>query len=222
MIKDYPGKYIPGDTPLHKIPAGVKLWGMLALVLAAALVRSPVAVGCLVAINIILGLMSAGKKPRLMWVDIRLLLFQVPVVILLYYWRYGRDSLGLGLLVGLKVIMAVYPALLLQRTTDPGGMLAALRRVLPAKLAFLMIVGLRFLPLMIKEAKAIHHAQTLRGAQVSAKSLRTRQGFKDFVDCLMVPLVRRIGRLSDEIAMAAQIKGVGAGTSKNRKPNQSR
>lgn len=221
MRKDYPGKYTPGDTLLHRLPAGLKLTAMMLMILAAALARSPLSVGALAALNLALGLAASWKKPRRMWVDIRLLLFQLPVVVLLYYWKYGPDSLLQGLLVGLKVVMAVYPALLLQRTTDPGGVLAALSRVLPAKLAFLMTVGLRFLPLLIREAKAIHHAQTLRGARVSPKALRTRQGVKDFVDCLLVPLVRRVGKISDEIALAAQIKGVGEATNKSRKPKQS-
>lgn len=83
------------------------------------------------------------------------------------------EGLGIGVARSFRFANPFFFGLLVAMTTDPVLMTRGLVRLrLPFELAFMVLAGLRFLPLVMEEARHIAEAQTVRGVKGRYRRLR--------------------------------------------------
>lgn len=211
--RERPGRawhYRDGTTPLHRLPAGAKLLAATLLGAAAVAAREPAALLALLAL-LVLGYRVARVPAAELARDAAPLAMQAVVVVGLYGLRDGVAGLLPGLRTAGQVALFFLPAALLLRTTSQARLLATLERWLPERLAFACATTLRFAPVFAREAREIVDVARLRGARLSWRDAARPAGWRDAVSCVGVPLVARALHHADEVALAAEIRGLGAG-----------
>lgn len=210
LADGYPGQHQPGISMVHRCPAGVKFVAALSLSMGALFARDWWSVGALVGVHVGLYLL-AGLGVACLWRDVRALLLQFPLVLALYLLRSDPvAALDRAGIVSLQIALALLPTLVLQRTTRPDQLMRGLRLVIPQRLAFVLFTSLRFLPLVMREAKSIYLHQILRGARIAPRQLVDPRNWPDLVHCLILPLIIRVLAMARDAAVAAASRGMGA------------
>ncbi|MGE4506280.1 MAG: energy-coupling factor transporter transmembrane component T, partial [Desulfovibrionaceae bacterium] len=109
----------------------------------------------------------------------------------------------------LRIVLMINVVLGLALTSRIQSVLTALKSLrLPAVLYIPASVMIRFIPTFIGDARQIHQTLRIRGYPVTPGAL-LRHPLRS-VRVLFVPLVFRALRSADDLAMAAELKGVGA------------
>jgi biotin transport system permease protein len=189
----------PGDSLVHRLPAGAKL---IALALAGTglmLVHGPPALaGALAAA---LALFPVARLPLVeAWRALRPLL---PVLALLVLVQGLLVSWEAGAAIGLRVSALILAAALVTLTTSVSAMVAAIAHglrplrplgVAPERVAFALTLAIRFVPVLAATAAAIREAQGARGL-----------GSSPFA--LAVPLVVRSLAAAEAAAEAIEARG---------------
>lgn len=217
------GQYRPVSSPLHRLPTAAKLAGCLALVAAAVYLESPWGLAGLLAVDLAL-YAWAGLGWRALWRDLHFWLAQMAVVLVLYWLKDGLDGLGPGAVTGLRIMLFFLPGLVASRTTSATRLMADLGRLMPARMAFLAYVSLRYLPFFARELGDIAQAQRLRGARLGPRQALNPLNWGDVLNCLMIPLMVRALQTAGEAALAAQVRGLGGAPAAqpNREPTPRR
>lgn len=194
------GTYSPGDSLLHRLPAGAKLLLLVAAALATHWLDRPwrVAVALLLtgvlyaAARIPPALLVAQVRP-LWWLAVVLGAFQWWV----NGWRTAADVVGvLALLVLLAALVT-----LTTRTTAMVDTVVRLCRPLrhvgvdPERIGLLLALGIRSVPVVIGLARQVREAQLARGLGTSPTAFA-------------VPLVVRSLRHADALGEALAARGV--------------
>jgi biotin transport system permease protein len=194
------GLYLHGDSPVHRAPAGLKL-ALLAIGLSAVtLLASPITVAvALVVVVAVAALARVGAKALvaqvrpLLWVVVALGLFQW----LLSGWRAAVTVCG-------SILLAVLSAALVTLSTRTEDLLDAvvrglgpLRRigVRPERVALLLALVIRTVPVLVRIVEEVREARIARGAQRSARAFA-------------VPVVIRTVRHADRLGEALVARGV--------------
>jgi biotin transport system permease protein len=193
------GLYLPGSSPLHRLPAGVKL-GALALAGAGSVwVDTPAQTAA--ALIIVLALHPLGRSPArvvtdmlrpLLWVLVPLSVFQVIVA------GPARAAVVVGVILALVLLANLVT--LTTRTTDLIDVVVTLCRpvrvlgVDPVRVGLLLNLAIRCVPLVIELATEVRDAQRARGLESSPRAL-------------VVPLLVRTLRRADEIGEALVARG---------------
>lgn len=228
------GRYIPGDSPLHRLDPRIKLLGVLLLSITIFLAKSPVAYG--VQLAFVAALVAISRTSlRLLWRGLKpVLIFLLISALFNAFFTAGQPLLQLGsftitregtLLSGIafyRVITLVVVASLLTLTTSPLRLTDGLERLLrpfkriglPAEeIALMMTIALRFIPTLIDEADRIIKAQAARGADVTSRNLAQR--IKGMVP-ILVPLFVSAFRRAEELATAMEARGYRGGDGRTR------
>jgi energy-coupling factor transporter transmembrane protein EcfT len=168
------------------------------------------------ALGTLLALMVAGYRvarlsARELWQDSRWLALQGLVVVALSVARYGVEGIGSGSLTAVKIALFFLPGALLLRTTPTMQLIEVLRGLLPPRFSFAVGTSLRFVPYFARELYDIWGAQRLRGARLEARDLWRPGAWRDWVECVGVPMAVRAIHTANEAALAAEIRGIGAG-----------
>lgn len=194
------GLYVPGDSPVHRTPAGVKLVLLAVGLSAATVLASPttVLIG-LAAVLLLAGVAGVGGRAvlaqvrPLLWVLAALAAVQV----VLTGWRAAVVVCG-------SILLAVLAAGLLTLTTRTEDLLDAIVRglgplrrlgVRPDRIALLLALVIRTVPVLARIAAEVREARVARGAQRSARALA-------------VPMVVRTVRYADRLGEALVARGV--------------
>lgn len=192
--------YVAGDTWLHRLGAGRKLF---ILALAGTLMfglRSPgpLAVACLV---VALLLWSARIGWRRFWAQARGLAFLAVMVVGFTAWVQGIEA---ATVAGLRMASLIGLALAVTFTTTTSALMEALAAGLRPlhrrgwvdadSVAFTIALTLRFIPELQRRWLAIREAQAARG--IRANPVR-----------LAVPMVVAILQSADAIAEAVDARG---------------
>lgn len=102
--------------------------------------------------------------------------------------------------------LMVTAGLIFAFTTSPNNLAQALEKMhFPAPLSFTLTITLRYIPTLAREAGAIMNALKLRGINLSAWDIIRRPSY--FYRGIIIPLLIRTLKLSDEIAIAAESRG---------------
>lgn len=222
-----PFEYQDGESFLHRLHPNVKLaWVLLTLLVVLA----PYGLNAGSFLGLALWLafdlacwLAAGLDFRRFWVLFRILLFTFAFLVvsqaLLYatgpdLFRIGplpvkRDGLAFGLLLSLRILVAMSVMPVFISTTSPGKLMAALLRLgLPATPVLMFLSALTFTSTVFEMWQSIVDAQRLRGFDVNAMPLwqRARKGYIPIV----VPLVLMLFRKGNDLDIALGTKGVGA------------
>lgn len=188
------GVYRPGKSLLHRLPAGVKLVGLGALIaLMSVAVDTPAHLG-VAALGVLAVLASARMGPRIVVTQLRPVLWVVAVIFAfqLLFTDWQRALVVCGILA-LSVALAA-AVTTSTRTTD---MLAAMTRAMRPlgrvgfpveQVALGLALTIRAIPLMVETVRQVEEARRARGLRFSPRivvapvvvaALRTADGFAD-------------------------------------------
>lgn len=193
--------YLPGHSPLHRLSPRIKL---TALVVAEALVlvgvRSPLA--AVVALAATASMFTVGRIPvRVLWGQLRAVLALAVVVGVAQSLHLGA---GRAAVLVAQLLLCVALAVLVTLTTRTTDLLdvvetwcAPLRHlgVDPARVALVLALAIRSVPVIAALAAEVREAHRARGARLSV------------VD-LAVPLTIRTLRHAEQLGEALIARGV--------------
>ncbi len=167
--------YVPGTSPLHRAPAGVKLAALLVFTTLLLIFRSPITVA-IGTIAVLFAYALGGFSPRtalaqvwpLRWIVLLLFPFQL----WLGGWQAAVSIVG-------TLILAVALAALVSLTTTTTDLLATLERILypvrylrwdPARIAFVLTLAIRVVPVIYAQFGDVRDARRARGLERSVRA----------------------------------------------------
>lgn len=230
MIRDISfGQYYPADSPLHRMDPRAKITSLFLLYIGVFFLDR--GISYVIASALCLGLMAYSRVPaKVYWRSTRLIfalilfgaLFNIFFTEGDILWQWGmvkitREGLWAALFMALRILLLLYPALVLTFTTTPMALTNALEQMgrpltklgLPIhEIAMIMSIALRFIPTILEEAETILRAQKSRGADFSVRNWRQ---LSVHVTAFAVPLFVGAFRRSDELAMAMEARGYHGG-----------
>lgn len=190
------GRYIPADSPIHKLDPRTKIVCGLAIMVSVFFIRTPLQLGFGWAMALALVLLShlpARKVLKsiqpvaamlLILSFFNLLLVNTgDVLVAAGPLRITTDGVWAAINYSLRLVIAVIAATLILLTTTPtqltdafDALLAPLSRIgLPGhEIAMVFSLMLRFIPTIADEASAILDAQTARGGGLAEGSMFKR------------------------------------------------
>jgi biotin transport system permease protein len=190
------GLYLHRDSPIHAVPAGAKMLGLLAVGTGLLLFPSLPVVSAALAVT--LGLYALARlRPREVAPVLRLSAFVLVPLFLVHALLSGWVG-ALEAVLRLAVLLLL--ATLVSLTTRASDMLDALERALrplarfgvnPARLGLLLSLTLRFIPLLASWLREIQEAQRVRGLESNpfavlvpllVKTLRTADALAEAID----------------------------------------
>ncbi|MEO3807033.1 energy-coupling factor transporter transmembrane protein EcfT [Nonomuraea sp. B1E8] len=194
------GAYVPGSSPLHRLPAGAKLAGLAVACTVLVLLSSPAALGGAAAV--VAGLYAVSRVgPAAAWAQVRPVRYFVVALFGLQWVFVGLEGAAV---TTLRVLLAVALAGLVTLTTRTSAMMAALERCLgparlvgldPFRLSLLLSLTVRSVPVIAALAVRVREAQRARGVE---RSLRA----------FAVPLVVSSLRHADALGEALSARGL--------------
>lgn len=232
------GRYIPGDSYIHRLDPRAKLIGAMLFILLIFLANNPLTylgmiIFVLVALklsNIPLSFFVNGVKP-LIW----LILFTVLLQVLFtsgstILFQFGPIVISVegiinGVYIFFRFVLIIFISTLLTLTTMPLELTDAIESLLkPFKvvrlpvheIALMLSIALRFVPTLMDETEKIMNAQRARGIEFGEGNLI--QQMKNIVPMLIPLFVSSFNR-ADDLATAMEARGYhgGEGRSKLRK-----
>lgn len=204
---------------MHRLPTTGKMILAAGIAVAALLAPTPrVTIGLLL---LCAGIYAAARLGwRALGQDGIVVLLQAPLVLTIFFWRYGVAGLSVAAMVSARLALVSLPGLWLQRTTRVTELSQTLSRALPPRLAFILAMSMRFLPLLAREAREIYQLQQLRGARIRPRDLLNPLHWGEACHCMAVPLLMRTLHLADQVSVAAQQRGVGQSAASLRMEQQ--
>jgi biotin transport system permease protein len=194
------GLYVPGTSPLHRAPAGLKLLVMVAVGIGSVFLdhawQVPVALAVVLLAYAVAGLslrVVAGQLRPLLWIGLVTAGFHVVV----NGWERALVVVGvLGLLVLLASLVT-----LTTRTTDLVDAVVVICRPLrvlrvdPERVGLVIALGIRCVPVVVGLAEDVRDAQRARGLTASPRAFA-------------VPLIVRSLRHADALGEALSARGL--------------
>ncbi len=194
------GLYRSGNSPLHRLPAGIKVLVLAVGAVALAVVRSPLAVA-VAAVVVVAGYLLAGLPPAepvrqvwpLRWVVLVLVPFQ--------WWTAGWSA---AVVVVGTMLVLVAAAGLVTLTTRTSALLDLFERLCaplhrvgvdPSRLSLLLALTIRAVPVLVATLGEVRDARRARGLERSPRAL-------------LVPVVVRTLRHADRLGEALVARGV--------------
>lgn len=195
------GLYLHRESVIHRLPAGVKLGGLL--LVTVAVLALPGAWGALAAGLIGTAVLVAAKLPT----GRVLAELRAPVVMLTLLFGFQALLAGGGW-EETAVAVARFAALILLATlvtlttrvmdmVDLFERLFGLLRpvgVNPAKMALMLALTIRFIPLLAEQVREVRMAQRARGVERN-------------IAALFVPLLVKILTMADDLTAALEARG---------------
>ncbi|RLU78185.1 hypothetical protein CTZ27_37795 [Streptomyces griseocarneus] len=188
-----------GRSPVHAVPAGVKLLVLFAAGTALFFVRSVAVLGGALA-----GVALCYALARVPWrVVARQVLTVVPFAVALSAVQWLVTGWEAAVLVGLRMLVLVMLANLVTLTTRTSAMVAAIEAVLrplaplgvrPERVGLLVAMTIRFIPVIKEQADQVRAAQRARGVERST--------------AFLAPLLVKTLRLADGLGEALDARGV--------------
>lgn len=213
------GQYFPSDSPVHRLDPRAKLLGSLLLMVGVLGARDLPAfclLGLWLVAAAVLGrlpilLVLGGLRP-FFW------LFLLTFLLNAYFTpgRPGPAGTSLegtlqGAVLTARLALMVLTASLLTLTTSPIDLTDGIERLLkpmrklgvPAhEVAMMMVIALRFIPLLAEEAERIKRAQMARGVDFEGGILKR---LKNMVP-ILVPLFLSAFRKADLLSLAMEAR----------------
>ncbi|MCE8009305.1 energy-coupling factor transporter transmembrane protein EcfT [Aestuariivita sp.] len=194
--------YSPGETALHRLPAGTKLLGLVLagtslffvadiVVLSGALI---LVCGAYLVANMTVKTLFAQLRP-ILW-----------IVLILFVAQAFINGWQAGLVVVLRLMNLILLAALITLTTRVSEMTDTLEWAIqplgwvgvdPRKISLVISMAIRFIPLISQITAEVREAQRARGIEKS-------------IVALAIPVVIRTLKMADDIADAMEARGFDA------------
>ncbi|MGF1640780.1 MAG: energy-coupling factor transporter transmembrane component T family protein [Rhodospirillales bacterium] len=193
------GLYLHRRTPIHRVPAAVKVLTLFAAGIGVFLVPNPF--WLVPALAAVVGLMVLARVPLGETVrQLRPVAVLIVVIFLVHGWF---TSWTLGLLVVARFAVLLLLALLVTFTTRVSEMIDVLERgfrplsvfgVNPEKSSLMLSLALRFIPLLFAKFQEIQEAQRARGLERN-------------VVALLMPLLIKTLKMAGDLTDAIDARG---------------
>ncbi|MCV9884170.1 energy-coupling factor transporter transmembrane component T family protein [Metabacillus halosaccharovorans] len=229
------GKYVPGDSPVHRMDPRAKLLMIFAFVFIVFLANNLFTYILLGIYTLMIILMTKlpiqflirGLKPVL-WVILFTFLLHLfvtkegNVLLDLGFLKIYEEGLIQGIYISLRFFYLILITTILTLTTTPieitdgmESLLGPLKKVrLPVhELALMMSISLRFIPTLMEETDKILKAQMARGVDFTGGPIKDR--FKAIVP-LLVPLFISAFKRAEELATAMEARGYRGGEGRTK------
>ncbi|HLG28019.1 MAG TPA: energy-coupling factor transporter transmembrane protein EcfT [Paenisporosarcina sp.] len=229
------GRYIPGDSFIHKLDPRSKLTFVFLFIAVVFLANNALTYALLLAFTFVTVLFSRirlyflinGLKPILFLLVFTFLLhiFFTKEGDLLFKWQFievYEEGLKLGIFIAIRFLVLVFITSILTLTTSPISITDGLEVLLnPFKrfklpvheLALMMSISLRFIPTLMDETDKIMKAQMARGSDISTGSIKDR--IKAVVP-LLIPLFVSAFKRAEDLAVAMEVRGYRGGEGRTR------
>jgi energy-coupling factor transport system permease protein len=229
------GRYIPGDSFIHKLDPRSKLTFVFLFIAVVFLANNALTYALLLAFTFVTVLFSRirlyflvnGLKPILFLLVFTFLLhiFFTKEGDLLFKWQFievYEEGLKLGIFIAIRFLVLVFITSILTLTTSPISITDGLEVLLnPFKrfklpvheLALMMSISLRFIPTLMDETDKILKAQMARGSDISTGSIKER--IKAVVP-LLIPLFVSAFKRAEDLAVAMEVRGYRGGEGRTR------
>lgn len=224
------GRYIPGDSVIHRLDPRSKLlfvFGFICIIFIANNIATYGFLFVFVAFLIMLTKIKVtflfnGLKPVLflvLFTFVLQILFnkEGEVIYSLGFVNIYEEGLKQGIYISIRFFLLVFVSSLLTLTTTPIELTDGLENVLhPLKkirfpvheLALMMSISLRFIPTLIDETDRIMKAQMARGVDFSSGTIKERI---QAVLPLLIPLFISSFKRAEDLAIAMEARGYRGG-----------
>lgn len=229
------GRFIPGNSLIHRLDPRSKLIFTFIFVVIVFLANNPITYGLLLAFTLLVIFISKirlyflvnGLKPIII-----LLIFTFLIHILftrngdlifeLGFLKIYEGGLRQGIYISIRFVVLVLITTILTLTTSPISITDGIEVLLnPLKkikipvheLALMMSIALRFIPTLMDEADKIMKAQMARGSDLGAGPIKDR--IKAVVP-LLVPLFVSAFKRAEDLATAMEVRGYRGGEGRTR------
>ena len=202
---------VPGTSPVHRAPAGLKLAVLAGLGVALFATGRLELVAGACALVLAAGLLVARLPVRALLSQVRPL--WIWLVALFGFHLLATDPMT-GLVAVLRLLTLVIAAAVVTATTRVTALVAAIEwlasplrvfGVRPARIGLVIAMTLRFIPLVADRAARIREAQAARGAD------RVRL-------VIVVPLLVQVLRMATTVGEALDARGAGDVPARRRRP----
>lgn len=193
------GLYIPRSSPIHALPASIKLLTLAIVSMVAFFIQDLGILTGLLGLTLLLSAI-AQLPARAILAQLRPLL---PVLMALFLVHGLLTSWSAGLGVMLRFVLLIWLAGLVTLTTRMIEMIDAIEQGLqpfarlgirPGQVSMMLAIAIRFVPVLLDQAKEIQAAQQARGLERSPIAL-------------LVPLLIKTLRLADDLTDALDARG---------------
>ena len=229
------GRYIPGNSPVHRLDPRTKILLMIVYIVLIFVVRHmPVFV--IPAVFLIAAVTLSGVPFSYVWTSLKPLRFLIVLMFffnlfltqgetVLFSWKFltlTQEGILQALFIALRLVLLVAGTSLLTLTTSPILLTDGLEKLLsplsrigfPAhELAMMMTIALRFIPTLMEEVDRIRKAQMARGADFESGNMIRRA--KSMIP-ILVPLFVSAFRRADELSMAMEARCYHGGEGRTR------
>jgi len=113
-------------------------------------------------------------------------------------------GLRMGLGVMLRILIIIISALLLMSSSERDFLLALVQWKIPYEIAFMVMLGLHFLPILREEALNVYYAVQMRGTEL--KKISTSQKLKLYTR-IMLPIISGAIYRAEQMAIAMDARG---------------
>jgi biotin transport system permease protein len=192
--------YLPGASPVHRAPAGLKLAALAGLGVGLFLMtRVEVVAAALLAV-LAVGLVVGRLPGRALWAQVRPVWIWLAALFVVHLLVTGPLA---GAVAVLRLLTLVLAAAVVTATTRVTALVAVVEwlvrplqlvGVRPARVGLVVAMTLRFIPLLAERAARIREAQAARGAD------RVRLS-------VLVPLVISVLQLAHTLSEALDARG---------------
>lgn len=229
------GRYIPGNSFVHKLDPRSKLSFVFLFIIGVFLANNTVTYAVLLGFTLLVILSSRirlyflfnGLKPILFLIIFTLLMhiFFTKEGALLVDWKFIKiyeEGLRQGIFISIRFLVLVLLTSILTLTTSPISITDGMEDLLgPSKrfklpvheLALMMSISLRFIPTLMDETDKILKAQLARGSDISTGSIKQRIRA---VIPLLVPLFVSAFKRAEDLAVAMEVRGYRGGEGRTR------
>ena len=229
------GRFVTGDSFVHRLDPRSKLSFVLLFVIAVFMANNAATYGLLLGFSLFVIYVSRirlyfiinGLKPILFLIAFTFLmhLFLNKEGALLVDWKIIKiyeEGIRQGFFISIRFLVLVLITSILTLSTSPisitDGMedlLGPFKRIkLPVhELALMMSISLRFIPTLMDETDKILKAQLARGSDISTGSVKER--IRAVVP-LLVPLFVSAFKRAEELAIAMEVRGYRGGEGRTR------
>lgn len=229
------GRFIPGDSFVHRLDPRSKLSFVLLFVIAVFLANNVATYAVLLGFTFFVIFVSRirlyflfnGLKPILFLIVFTLLMhiFFTREGALLLDWKVIKiyeEGLRQGIFISIRFLVLVLITSILTLTTSPISITDGMEDLLgPFKrfklpvheLALMMSISLRFIPTLMDETNKILKAQLARGSDISTGSIKQRIRA---VIPLLVPLFVSAFKRAEDLAIAMEVRGYRGGEGRTR------
>lgn len=229
------GRYIPGDSLIHRLDARAKLIFVFLFIAVVFIANNWITYGILVLFTFLIIRMSKirlyflinGLKPVVFLIIFTFLLHIIFTRegALIFEWKFIKiyeEGLKQGIFISIRFFVLVILTSILTLTTTPISITDALEILLnPLKkwklpvheLALMMSISLRFIPTLMDETDKIMKTQMARGSDMTSGSMKERM---NAIVPLLIPLFVSAFKRAEDLATAMEVRGYKGGEGRTR------